>query len=47
MVIQKIVYQRPVRLEVAKGPLQFEAVVINFDDSKGQVTGIQRVSQHL
>ncbi|MGE5391312.1 MAG: TIGR00282 family metallophosphoesterase [Deltaproteobacteria bacterium] len=47
MVIQKIVYQRPVRLEVAKGPLQFQAVVLNLDDNTGKATGIQRLTQHL
>ncbi|MGE5423138.1 MAG: TIGR00282 family metallophosphoesterase [Ignavibacteriales bacterium] len=47
MVIQKILYQRPVRLEVAKGPLQFEAVVLCLNDNSGKVTGMKRVSQHL
>lgn len=47
MVIQKIIYQRPVRLEVAKGPLQFEGVVITLDDNNGIATGIYRISRHL
>lgn len=47
MVIQKIIYQRPVRLEVAKGPLQFDAVVLNIDDNSGKATGIKRISRHL
>lgn len=47
MVIQKIIYQRPVRLEVAKGPLQFEGVVITVDDNNGIATGIYRISRHL
>jgi len=46
MVIQKIIYQRPVRLEVAKGPLQFEGVVITLNDN-GTATGINRISLHL
>ena len=47
MVIQKIIYQRPVRLEVAKGPLKFEGVVINLDDNSGKAIGINRVSRYL
>lgn len=46
-VIQKIIYQRPVRLEVAKGPLQFQGVVISVDDNTGKATDINRISLHL
>jgi len=47
MVIQKIVSQRPVRLEVAKGPLQFEAVVLHMDNVASKVNGIERISMVL
>ncbi len=46
-VIQKIIYQRPVRLEVAKGPCQLQAVVISLDEANRKCTGITRISQTL
>ena len=47
MVIKKIMSQRPVRLEVAKGPVQIEAVVLNMDENTNKVNGIERISQVL
>ncbi len=47
MVIKKLITQRPVRLEVAKGPLQFEAVVLYMDDVTNKVNKIERISRVL
>jgi len=44
MVINKFLYQRPVRLEVAGGCAQLQGVIINVDDTSNQVKNIQRIS---
>lgn len=47
MVVQKIMTQRPVRLEVAKGDVQFEAVVIGLDEITNKAISITRISHRL
>ncbi|WP_061215121.1 TIGR00282 family metallophosphoesterase [Syntrophomonas wolfei] len=46
-VIEKIIFQRPVRLEVAKGACQLQAVVLNFDEASRKCISITRISQQL
>ncbi len=43
-VIKKLLTQRPVRLEVAKGPVQLQGVVLNLDKDADKVLNIRRVS---
>lgn len=47
MVINKIIYQRPVRLEVAGGTAILQGVILRTDDSNNQVREIIRVSSTL
>lgn len=47
MVINKIIYQRPVRLEVASGTAILQGVILNIDDDSNQVLKIERVSLTL
>ncbi|MDD2509707.1 MAG: TIGR00282 family metallophosphoesterase [Syntrophomonas sp.] len=46
-VIQKIITQRPVRLEVAKGACQIQAVALTFDEASHNCISIARISQKL
>lgn len=43
-VIKKLLTQRPVRLEVAKGPVQLQGVVLNLDENCNRVLNISRLS---
>lgn len=43
-VIEKFLSQRPVRLEVAKGPSQLQGVVLELDEKTHRVTQIKRIS---
>lgn len=43
-VIKKLLTQRPVRLEVARGPVQLQGVVLKLDENGKQITKIIRVS---
>lgn len=44
-VIKKFLTQRPVRLEVAKGPVQIQGVYLEINDTDKRVVGIERFSQ--
>lgn len=44
MVIKKIIYQRPVRLEVAGGSAQLQGVILKTDEMTNRVLNINRVS---
>ena len=43
LVIEKFISQQPVRFEVADGPYQFNAVVIDIDEADGTCSEIRRV----
>lgn len=43
-VITKLITQRPVRLEVAKGPAQLQGVVLELDEESNKVISITRIS---
>lgn len=47
MVINKIIYQRPVRLEVASGTAILQGAILNIDDNNNQVQKIDRISLTL
>ncbi|HHV16448.1 MAG TPA: TIGR00282 family metallophosphoesterase [Gelria sp.] len=47
MVINKIIYQRPVRLEVASGTAILQGVILKIDDENNQVQNINRISCSL
>jgi len=44
MVIKKIIYQRPVRLEVAGGPAQLQGIILSIDEVSSKPTSISRIS---
>lgn len=44
MVIKKLIYQRPVRLEVASGPTQLQGIILNINDASNKPTSISRIS---
>jgi len=44
LVIEKFRTSMPVRFEVAKGPVQFNAVLLDIDEDTGRATGIRRIS---
>lgn len=46
LAIQKFLSQRPIGFEVASGPSQFDAVVIEIDDNF-KPTGIYRIKKHM
>ena len=43
LVLEKFTTQMPVRFEVADGPYQFNAVVIDIDEDTGMATDIERI----
>ena len=43
LVLEKFTTQMPVRFEVADGPYQFNAVVIEIDEVTGEATDIERI----
>lgn len=43
MAIERFLKQIPFRFEIARGPLQFNGVIIEIDPEKGTATGIQRL----
>ncbi|KNZ71159.1 metallophosphoesterase [Thermincola ferriacetica] len=43
LVLQKFLTQMPVRFEVADGPYQFNAVIIEFDELSGKARNIERI----
>lgn len=43
LVLQKFLTQMPVRFEVADGPYQFNAVVVEIDESTGSAMSIRRI----
>lgn len=45
LVIEKFITHMPVKFEVAKGPVQFNAVYLNIDDKTGKTNEIQRISK--
>jgi len=45
LVIEKFRTCMPVRFEVAKGQVQFNAVMLDIDEDTGKATGIQRISR--
>jgi len=46
-VIKKFLTQRPVRLEVARGAVQIQGVVLTIDDADKKVLGIERFSRYV
>jgi len=46
IVIERFLTQVPKRLEVAKGPWKFEAVLIDIDDTSGRARSITRVNRN-
>jgi len=42
-VIEKFLTQRPVRFEVASGPIQLNAIYLEIDNEKGTTTAIKRI----
>lgn len=44
IVLQKFLTQMPVRFEVAEGPYQFNAIVIEINEDTGRAVSIERVS---
>lgn len=44
LVIEKFCTSIPVRFEVARGPVQFNGVIIDIDENTGRSLGIQRIS---
>ncbi|NLH97438.1 MAG: TIGR00282 family metallophosphoesterase [Clostridiaceae bacterium] len=44
LVIEKFRTSMPVRFEVAKGPVQFNGVILDIDEETGKATGIHRIS---
>lgn len=44
LIIQKFLTQMPVRFEVADGPYQFNAVLVEVEDDTGKAVSIERVS---
>lgn len=46
-VIEKFLYQRPVRFEVAGGSSQLQGAVISIDEAEMKVNGIKRISYNL
>lgn len=47
LVIKKLTTQLPVRLEVAKGPMQLQGIVISVDENTKKAVGIKRISYHF
>lgn len=47
IIIEKFLTYMPLRFEVAKGKVQFNAVVLDIDDSSGKTLRIQRISRIL
>jgi metallophosphoesterase (TIGR00282 family) len=45
--IERFLFQMPIRFEIAKGPLQFNGVIIEIDEEKGLATAIQRLQMKL
>jgi metallophosphoesterase (TIGR00282 family) len=45
IVIKKFLTQMPVRFEVAKGKVQFSAIVLEIDDKSGRTTKVERIHQ--
>ncbi|WP_422448741.1 TIGR00282 family metallophosphoesterase [Thermoanaerobacterium sp. DL9XJH110] len=43
-VIQKFLTQLPVRFEVARGPVQFNGIVVDIDESSGKAVSIKRIN---
>lgn len=46
-VIKKFLTQRPVRLEVAKGPVQIQGVLLEISNDNNRVVKIERISQDM
>ncbi|MEW6082064.1 MAG: TIGR00282 family metallophosphoesterase [Bacillota bacterium] len=44
LVLEKFLSQMPVKFEVARGPCQLNAVVVDVDESGGMARGIRRIS---
>jgi len=47
LVIKKFITQRPVRFEVANGPIQLQGVILEIDEDTNQVQKIKRISYLL
>jgi metallophosphoesterase (TIGR00282 family) len=47
IVIEKFLTQMPARFEVAKGRVQFSAIVLEIDDKSGRTTRVERIHQIL
>ncbi|MGI5879759.1 MAG: TIGR00282 family metallophosphoesterase [Syntrophomonadaceae bacterium] len=47
MVIKKLTTQLPVRLEVAKGAMQLQGIILSVDEKSKKAVGIKRISYHL
>lgn len=47
MVIKKFLTQRPVRLEVARGPVQLQGVLVEIDNISKKTVVIERISREM
>lgn len=47
LVINKFITHMPVKFEVAKGPVQFNAVILDIDEKNGKTLKIERLSKLL
>jgi calcineurin-like phosphoesterase len=47
IIIDKFLTHMPVKFEVAKGKLQFNAVILEIDEKSGKTLNIQRISHLL
>ncbi len=45
--IERFLTQTPIRFEIPKGPLQFNAVIIEIDEKEGLATAIQRLQMRF
>jgi 2',3'-cyclic-nucleotide 2'-phosphodiesterase len=45
LILEKFLKHIPVKFEVAKGSMQFNAVVIEIDEKTGKTMKIERISQ--
>jgi len=47
LVIRRFVSQLPVRFEVAGGPVQFNALLLDIDESSGKTSKIERIDEKM
>jgi len=47
IIIEKFITHMPLRFEIAKGSVQFNAVIVDIDEKCGKTTGIERIARIL